>query len=345
MRACASILADTPAIRIVLTTNSSTTTRLSRGQPSVPEPNTYPDTLFNMSTPARQRKPANTTSAASHEDTIPRAPASTTEAKKELKAAVNDQAAKTSKGFSLLDALRVLAGLAILSTGLSYLSTSGTSMTWGYNGKWTRLREWKGLIVSLLFPEGKACHFELVLTRLQKGEVHLTDAQLLTYDGTDPSKPIYLALNGTIYDVSSSPQTYGPGGSYHFFAGRDAARAFLTGCFAEDAVPDLRGVERMFVPIDPEEKADASADVLEAAKSRKPLTPGEKKNRNAQEVRQAREKMVLGLESWHALFRGDKGKPYFRAGEVERPPGWEKYLPQRPLCEQAEKSRPVRKYE
>jgi predicted heme/steroid binding protein len=305
-----------------------------------------------MSTSARYRKPAATTvtsptSTASHEDTvsIPRAPASTTEAKKELKAAVNDQAAKTSKGFGILDILRVLGGLAILSAGLSYLSTSGTSMTWGYNAKWTRMREWKGLFVrpSLRFTPRIAKSRQLTST--QKGQVRLTDTELLAYDGTDPTKPIYLALNGTIYDVSASPQTYGPGGSYHFFAGRDAARAFLTGCFVEDAVPDLRGVERMFIPVDPEEKADASPEVLEKAKQRKALTKGEVKNRNAQEVRQAKARVVQGLESWHSLFRGDKGKPYFKAGVVDRPIGWEKSLPERPLCEQAEKSRPVRKYE
>jgi predicted heme/steroid binding protein len=169
--------------------------------------------------------------------------------------------------------------------------------------------------------------------------------ELTKYDGPDPTKPIYLALNGTIYDVSASPQTYGPGGSYHFFAGRDAARAFLTGCFAEDAIPDLRGVERMFIPVDPEEKEDATPEIIEKAKSRKLLTKAEEKNRRAQEVRQARQKMVQGLESWHALFRGDKGKPYFRAGAIKRPAGWEKYLPEKPLCAQAEKSRPVRKYE
>lgn len=303
-----------------------------------------------MSTPARYRKPATATATstkatASHEDTIPRAPASTAEAKKELKAAVNEQAARTSKGFSILDILRVLGGLALLSTGLSYLSTSGTSMTWGYDAKWTRMREWKGLLVrhsptlSVQQSEGATAN------AAQKGPVQLTDAELLQYDGTDPTKPIYLALNGTIYDVSASPQTYGPGGSYHFFAGRDAARAFLTGCFAEDAVPDLRGVERMFVPVDPEEKPDAAPEVVEMAKTRPKLSKGELKNRNAQEVRQAKAKMVQGLESWHSLFRGDKGKPYFKAGVVNRPAGWEKYLPQRPLCEQAEKSRPVRKYE
>jgi predicted heme/steroid binding protein len=190
-------------------------------------------------------------------------------------------------------------------------------------------------------------HFDFVLktNTTQRGQVQLTDIELTKYDGSDPTKPIYLALNGTIYDVSASPQTYGPGGSYHFFAGRDAARAFLTGCFAEDTTPDLRGVERMFVPVDPEEKPDATAAVIEAAKSRKPLSKAQIKNRKAQETRLARQKMVQGLESWHALFRGDKGKPYFKAGEVSRPQGWEKYLPEKPLCEQAEKSRPVRKYE
>ena len=41
----------------------------------------------------------------------------------------------------------------------------------------------------------------------QKGQVLLTDEQLLAYDGSDPNKPIYVALNGTIYDVSASRQT------------------------------------------------------------------------------------------------------------------------------------------
>src|SRR5205814_4778334 len=65
------------------------------------------------------------------------------------------------------------------------------------------------------------------------------------YDGTNPDLPIYLAINGTIFDVSASRHIYGPGGSYHFFAGHDATRAYVTGCFTEDITPDLRGVEEM----------------------------------------------------------------------------------------------------
>ena len=76
----------------------------------------------------------------------------------------------------------------------------------------------------------------------------LTDGELRAYDGTDPAKPLYLAINGTIYDVPNGRRFYGPGGSYHFFGGADASRAFVTSCFDSDITPDMRGVEEMFMP-------------------------------------------------------------------------------------------------
>jgi hypothetical protein len=78
---------------------------------------------------------------------------------------------------------------------------------------------------------------------------------LAQYDGSDPNMPIYLAieyvpcvgatlsLSGDVYDVSANRRIYGPGGGYGFFAGKDAARAFVTGCFKEDLTHDIRGLD------------------------------------------------------------------------------------------------------
>ena len=78
----------------------------------------------------------------------------------------------------------------------------------------------------------------------------LTDAQLREYDGSDTSKPLYLAINGTIFDVSAGRGFYGPGGHYGHFAGRDATRAWVTECWdTEDQLThDMRGVEELFMP-------------------------------------------------------------------------------------------------
>ena len=48
---------------------------------------------------------------------------------------------------------------------------------------------------------------------------------LMRFDGTDPNKPIYLALDGLVYDVSMGREMYyGPGESYHYLVGRDASQ-------------------------------------------------------------------------------------------------------------------------
>ncbi len=51
-----------------------------------------------------------------------------------------------------------------------------------------------------------------------------TAEQLAVYDGTDPQKPIYLGLDGLVYDVTPGAKYYKPGGSYHSLAGRDASK-------------------------------------------------------------------------------------------------------------------------
>eukprot|EP01027_Heterolobosea_sp_BB2_P012343 GEZU01017898.1.p1 GENE.GEZU01017898.1~~GEZU01017898.1.p1 ORF type:complete len:244 (-),score=58.40 GEZU01017898.1:284-1015(-) len=67
---------------------------------------------------------------------------------------------------------------------------------------------------------------------------YYTKAELAKYDGTDPKLPILLAFKGKVYDVTNGAQHYGPDGGYHFFAGRDATRAFVTGCFTEECLTD-----------------------------------------------------------------------------------------------------------
>jgi predicted heme/steroid binding protein len=161
----------------------------------------------------------------------------------------------------------------------------------------------------------------------QTGPVYLTPTELLAYDGTDPTKPIYLAINGSIYDVSANARTYGPGGSYHYFAGCDAARAYVTGCFAEDRTPDMRGVEDMYLPLDdPAVDRHWSKAELEALK---------------QQERAAAEKRVHeGLVHWVNFFR-DSPK-YDFVGYVKQPEGWPGTEPMRPLCASAAKGRKKR---
>ncbi|KAI8835038.1 cytochrome b5-like heme/steroid binding domain-containing protein, partial [Chytriomyces cf. hyalinus JEL632] len=71
----------------------------------------------------------------------------------------------------------------------------------------------------------------------------LTTEELRQYDGKDPNKPVYLAINGRVYDVTAGREKYyGPDGGYNFFSGVDAARAYITGCFQTHLTHDLRGL-------------------------------------------------------------------------------------------------------
>ncbi|KAK5152096.1 cytochrome b5-like heme/steroid binding domain-containing protein [Cryomyces antarcticus] len=172
-----------------------------------------------------------------------------------------------------------------------------------------------------------------VVKRWIQGPVSLTDLALRDYNGVDPSKPIYVALNGSIYDVTAGRHVYGPGGSYHFFAGRDAARAFVTGCFDEDLNPDLRGAEETYMPV------DDPAEVISGA---------ERKMRRERERRAALKQVEQTIEGWAGMFRGEGGKPYFKVGVVDRPASWSallEKLPVKKLCDRAQKGRPKRKAE
>uniref|UniRef100_A0A5S6QG93 Cytochrome b5 heme-binding domain-containing protein n=1 Tax=Trichuris muris TaxID=70415 RepID=A0A5S6QG93_TRIMR len=62
--------------------------------------------------------------------------------------------------------------------------------------------------------------------------------ELSRFGGGTDSEGLYLALLGRVYNVEKGARHYGPDGTYHVFAGRDATRAFVTGDFSEDGLTD-----------------------------------------------------------------------------------------------------------
>jgi hypothetical protein len=148
---------------------------------------------------------------------------------------------------------------------------------------------------------------------------------LKRYDGSDPSLPLYLAINGTIYDVSSGRRFYGPGGSYQYFGGVDATRAFVTGCFAEDITPDLRGVELMYLPED-----DPAIDGQ--------YSSGALKKLKEQERRYAKAQVEDGVRHWVDFFANSP--KYTKVGTVKRGPV---EGPPPVLCQKALEGRPKRR--
>jgi len=73
----------------------------------------------------------------------------------------------------------------------------------------------------------------------------LTLNELRHYDGSEPGRPLYIAVLGKIYDVSESADFYGAGGPYEIFAGRDASRALATMSLELESVdnPTLEGLK------------------------------------------------------------------------------------------------------
>ena len=61
-------------------------------------------------------------------------------------------------------------------------------------------------------------------TNIYKDLPIYTLEQLKNYDGTKPELPIYIGLDGYVYDVTPGKSFYTPGGTYHNIAGTDATK-------------------------------------------------------------------------------------------------------------------------
>lgn len=77
----------------------------------------------------------------------------------------------------------------------------------------------------------------LTLRSMMRDDPVCSKAELWTYNGSDPAKPLLLGCKGLVFDVSAGRDFYGPpDGPYKNFAGRDASRALaLMSLKLEDA--------------------------------------------------------------------------------------------------------------
>ncbi len=85
-----------------------------------------------------------------------------------------------------------------------------------------------GLVLAVL-----AAHRGMRALLAEPAPVNMTRAQLAQFTGADGG-PIYLAVRGRIYDVSSGRAHYGLGQGYAGFSGRDASRSFVDLCFTRE---------------------------------------------------------------------------------------------------------------
>ncbi|KAK1392740.1 Membrane steroid-binding protein 2 [Heracleum sosnowskyi] len=83
---------------------------------------------------------------------------------------------------------------------------------------------------------------EQPLPPVQLGEI--TEEELKAFDGTDPKKPLLMAIKGQIYDVSQGRMFYGPGMPYALFSGKEASRALAKLIFikGEELTSNLTGL-------------------------------------------------------------------------------------------------------
>jgi len=211
-------------------------------------------------------------------------------------------------GIGLLDIARMLTGALGIFFLLSYFITDGESLF--FNRKPSIF---KASYYHQLFNPPKL----------------FTEDQLAEYDGSNPNLPILLAVNGSVFDVSANPGTYGPGGSYHFFTGKDATRAFVSGCFQQDLTHDLRGLENAFLEEDKELEAFEKGELADLSNSRRAWLVEKQKRRRDR----ARQKVKDSVDHWEQFFMKNERYPY--VGRVVLKSVADKPVPQ--LCKGKQK--------
>ena len=81
---------------------------------------------------------------------------------------------------------------------------------WGYGDQ--MVKAYKNLVTVCCIPTPR---FSRLIRLYSQPQKVFTPEQLAKYDGSDKSKPVYLAIDGDVYDVTASRRIYGPLGPYH----------------------------------------------------------------------------------------------------------------------------------
>uniref|UniRef100_A0A1Y1MCK6 Cytochrome b5 heme-binding domain-containing protein n=1 Tax=Photinus pyralis TaxID=7054 RepID=A0A1Y1MCK6_PHOPY len=98
-----------------------------------------------------------------------------------------------------------------------------------------------GLILSI-YNHQFVIFLNSILNKSSKTEDLLTPEELKEFNG-EANPRLYLAVLGSVYDVSKGRKHYGPGETYNVFVGRDASRSFVTGKFKDaEASDDVIGL-------------------------------------------------------------------------------------------------------
>ncbi|XP_038074776.1 neudesin-like [Patiria miniata] len=72
-----------------------------------------------------------------------------------------------------------------------------------------------------------------------------TDEDLSVYDGSFEGRPIYLAVKGVVFDVTSGKEFYGKGATYNPLAGKDCTRAVAKMSLdPQDLTADVTGLSK-----------------------------------------------------------------------------------------------------
>ena len=76
------------------------------------------------------------------------------------------------------------------------------------------------LVISFLFLQPKT----IVSTTQKQNLPSFSRSELSRYNGTNPDEPIFIGLDGYVYDVTLGKEYYITGGAYHDIAGTDASK-------------------------------------------------------------------------------------------------------------------------